>query len=142
MIDYAFLYMFSNLNVIGYLHLHMKKVTSEVECFQPCSLESRLIHHSSHDLSLLSFYSSFPENGIYPYSSFFLQDDEIRKIIDETQRIHKQYVHLCDASISYDYFDTACTQILEMLAKANASSQWAPMAWVSDFGSGKSLSQT
>ncbi|XP_067932139.1 protein PALS2-like [Watersipora subatra] len=58
-------------------------------------------------------------------------DDEIRRILEETQRIYRQFIHLCDTSIPYDNFETACKMILQLLDTADSTPQFVPSSWAS-----------
>lgn len=66
--------------------------------------------------------------------TILFQDKEIDRILQETQKIQRQFIHYCDISIPYNDFDVACDSIMQLLETADTTPQFVPSAWVSAIG--------
>ena len=63
------------------------------------------------------------------YISYF-QEEDIRKSIEESHRLHEEYQKYVDLEIVNDDFDKTFRTIMESLNKLATESQWVPLNWV------------
>ncbi|XP_057214522.1 MAGUK p55 subfamily member 2b isoform X2 [Triplophysa rosa] len=59
-----------------------------------------------------------------------LTDSELKRTVDESERIHRAYSHYFDLSIVNDNLDGAYRNLRRALDRLNTDQQWVPVSWV------------
>lgn len=60
----------------------------------------------------------------------FLQDSELKRTVDESERIKRAYGHYFDLCIINDGLETAFQSLRAALDKLSMEQQWVPVSWV------------
>lgn len=61
---------------------------------------------------------------------FFSQDSELKRTVDESERIKRAYGHYFDLCIINDGHEAAFRILRSALEKLTAEQQWVPVSWV------------
>ncbi|XP_065109699.1 MAGUK p55 subfamily member 2b isoform X2 [Paramisgurnus dabryanus] len=59
-----------------------------------------------------------------------MTDSELKRTVDESERIHRAYSHYFDLSIVNDNLDGAYRNLRRALDRLNTDHQWVPVSWV------------
>ncbi|KAA0725545.1 MAGUK p55 subfamily member 2 [Triplophysa tibetana] len=59
-----------------------------------------------------------------------MTDSELKRTVDESERIHRAYSHYFDQSIVNDNLDGAYRNLKRALDRLNTDQQWVPVSWV------------
>ncbi len=76
-------------------------------------MNSCCFHHSSKGLNL-----------------FLLQENDLKKTVDESARIRRAYSHYFDLTIVNDNLDKAFDKLQEAVERLFIEPQWVPVSWV------------
>lgn len=60
----------------------------------------------------------------------FLQDSELKRTVDESERIKRAYGHYFDLCIVNDGLEAAFRSLRSALEKLSTEQQWVPVSWV------------
>lgn len=60
----------------------------------------------------------------------FLQDSELKRTVDESERIKRAYGHYFDVCVVNDSLETAFRSLRLALEKLSTEHQWVPVGWV------------
>lgn len=74
-----------------------------------------------------------PYNKFYVYSRhhpFSCQDSELKRTVDESERIKRAYGHYFDLCIINDGHEAAFRSLRSALEKLTTEQQWVPVSWV------------
>lgn len=63
-------------------------------------------------------------------SSLFSQDSELKRTVDESERIKRAYGHYFDLCIVNDGHEAAFRSLRSALEKLTTEQQWVPVSWV------------
>lgn len=61
---------------------------------------------------------------------YFFQDSELRRTVDESERIKRAYGHYFDLCIINDGLEAAFRSLRSALEKLSTEQQWVPVSWV------------
>lgn len=58
------------------------------------------------------------------------QDSELKRTVDESERIHRAYGHYFDVNIVNDGLEGAYRSLKVALERLGSEHQWVPVSWV------------
>lgn len=66
------------------------------------------------------------------YKCVYIQDDDLRRIIDESRAIENQHGHYLDyvLVLGDGDMDSASRELLDVINRLEVEPQWVPMAWL------------
>lgn len=59
-----------------------------------------------------------------------MQEEDLRKTIEESARLERQYRHMFDAVLVNDNMEATYNELVDQLRRAREEPQWVPVQWV------------
>lgn len=78
----------------------------------------------------MDFYCTSIKLKLLLFSGHSLQDSELKRTVDESERIKRAYGHYFDLCIVNDGLEAAFRSLRSALEKLSTEQQWVPVSWV------------